>query len=440
MLPARFDSLFARLLLAQLVLVFCCVIIFSGLMIVERNILQMPQFAEVWAPAFKAAAAMPLAVESTPVVGLPEAIRSQAGPPSGLKLEITGLPAAVLLRQLLALRGVRIDEIWLVFTDGSPRFWTQVVGPDGPGVWISGSIPAVLPRWTTRTTVTFTLLLIVVVLASWNFARRVTWPLDRLRLRMQAHALSDIDSAAPPLAGPSSKAPPELIAMDAAYTQLAQRLQRNERERALLLAGVSHDLRSPLARIRLAAEMLPESSDNQDGVASITRNVDHADRLIASFLDFVRASTADLDSGEAIDLSSAARQVVKRLALPEHDLSVQAPGRLMLQRASGLLVDRLIVNLVDNALKHGALPVVVVIAVDGNAAVVTVIDAGAGLPPAGAAQLVEAFARGDASRGAPGFGLGLAVVHQIVSRLQGELSFARDDTGHRVRVRLPFTR
>ena len=83
---------------------------------------------------------------------------------------------------------------------------------------------------------------------------------------------------------------------------------------------------------------------------------------------------------------------------------------------------------------------VVVIAVDGNAAVVTVIDAGAGLPPAGAAQLVEAFARGDASRGAPGFGLGLAVVHQIVSRLQGELSFARDDTGHRVRVRLPFTR
>jgi len=440
MLPARFDSLFARLLLAQLVLVLCCVLIFSGFVIVERNTSLMPQFAEAWAPAFTAAAAMPPSVDSAPVLGLPGGIRRQAGPPSGLRLAFTGMPSAVELRQQLAMRGVLVDAVWLTFGDGSLRFWSRVVPPGEPGVWISGRVPAVWPRWTTRTTVTLTLLLIVVGLVSRGLARHVTQPLDRLRQRMQAHAQTGMDIDAPPLAGTSGKAPPELIAMDAAYTQLAQRLQRNQRERALLLAGVSHDLRSPLARIRLAAEMLPESSDNRDGVASIVRNVDHADRLIASFLEFVRASARNLDPSDVVDLVVTARLVVKRFGRPAQELRLQAPERLTLKGATGLLVDRLIVNLVDNAIKHGALPVVVDIASDGDAAFITVIDAGPGLPPSGAAQLLEAFARGDASRGAPGFGLGLAIAQQIVTRLQGELSFARDDTGHRVRVRVPFTR
>ena len=440
MLPARFDSLFARLLLAQLVLLVCCVIIFGGFVIFERNTLQMPQFAEAWAPAFRAAAARPPTAETTPVFGLPSGIRRQAGPPAGLKLNVTQVPGAVLLRRQLALRGVVVGEIWLTFTDGSLSYWAHVQAPAGPGAWLSGYAPSTLPRWTNRTTLTFGLLLIVVALVSWSFARRVTRPLDRLRRRMQAHAQTGTETAQPPLAALKDKAPPELIEMDAAYTQLAQRLRRNERERALLLAGVSHDLRSPLARIRLAAEMLPESSDNQDGVASITRNVDHADRLIASFLEFVRASAVDLGPAEAVDLAAAARQVVTRFERPGHELRVQAPDRLLLQQAPGLLVDRLIVNLVDNALKHGASPVVVDIAVDGDDAIITVIDAGPGLPQAGASQLMEAFARGDASRGVPGFGLGLAIAHQIVARLQGELSFSRDALGHRVRVRLPLTR
>jgi two-component system osmolarity sensor histidine kinase EnvZ len=440
MLPARLDSLFARLLLAQLVLVLSCVIIFGAFVITERNTLQMPHFAEAWAPAFTAAVALAPSAESAPVLGLPGGIRRQAGPPTGLRLEVTALPGPDLLLRQLGLRGVQVDAFWLVLTDGNLSFWSRVVSADAPGVWISGRVPAVLPHWTARATVTFTLLLIVIGLVSRSLARHITQPLDRLRLRMQAHAQAGAEAVAPPLAVGKRKAPPELIAMDAAYAQLAQRLQRNERERALLLAGVSHDLRSPLARIRLAAEMLPESSDNRDGVTSITRNVDHADRLIASFLEFVHAGASELDPAEVVDLAATARLVVKRFERPARELRLQAPRRLGLQGATALLVERLIVNLIDNAIKHGSLPVLVDIAGDGDAAVITVIDAGPGLPPAGAARLVEAFARGDASRGVPGFGLGLAIAQQIVSRLGGELSFARDDTGHQVRARLPFTR
>lgn len=440
MLPARFDSLFARLLLAQLVLMLSCMVIFGWFVISERNALQMPQFAEVWAPLLTAAAARPPAIDTAPVLGLPAGIQRHAGPPTGVRVEVTGWPAGKALREALAAHGVVVDQIWFSFPDGKLSMWTHVQSPAGPGAWISGLVPSLLPRWTIRTTVTFVLLLVVVAGVSWNFARRVTRPLDRLRQRMQAHALTGTEPAQPPLASLNRDAPPELAEMDAAYTQLAQRLKRNERERALLLAGVSHDLRSPLSRIRLAAEMLPESPDNQDGVVSITRNVDHADRLIGSFLEFVRASTLDLELEDEVDLAATARQVVARFERPTSSLRLLAPERLALRRAPGLLLDRLIVNLIDNALKHGRTPVMVEVLVDGADAVVRVTDAGAGLPPAEAEHLLQAFARGDASRGVPGFGLGLAIAHQVVTRLGGRLSFSHSGVGHRVQASLPMTR
>jgi two-component system osmolarity sensor histidine kinase EnvZ len=440
MLPARFDSLFARLLLAQLVLMLCCVVIFSWVVISERNALQMPQFAEVWAPVLTAAAARPPSIDATPVLGLPAGHQRHAGPPTGARVEVTGWPAGKVLREALVARGVVVDQIWFSFPDGELIMWLHVQSPGGSGAWISGLVPSLLPRWTTRTTVAFALLLVVVALVSRHFARRVTRPLDRLRQRMQAHAQTDTQPAQPPLAGRNHGAPPELVEMDAAYTQLAQRLKRNERERALLLAGVSHDLRGPLSRIRLAAEMLPESADNQDGVAAITRNVDHADRLIGSFVEFVRASTLDLDLDDRVDLAVTAREVVARFERPTSTLRLLAPDRLVLHRAPGLLLDRMIVNLVDNAFKHGLAPVVVEVLVDGADAVIRVTDAGAGLPPAGAEHLLQAFARGDASRGVPGFGLGLAISHQVVTRLGGRLSFSHGGAGHRVQASLPMTR
>jgi two-component system osmolarity sensor histidine kinase EnvZ len=236
----------------------------------------------------------------------------------------------------------------------------------------------------------------------------------------------------------SSQAPPELIAIDAAYRKLAQRLQRTERERALLLAGVSHDLRSPLSRIRLAAEMLPESADNAPGVASITRNVDAADRLTASFIEFIRAGVVPLN--EVVDVAEAARRAVAGFDRSPHELSVCAPTSLLLQQTHGLLIERLVANLIDNALKHGRTPVEVEVARSDDAVVLTVSDAGAGLPTDGAGRLMEAFARGDASRNLPGFGLGLAIAQQTVERLQGDLSFLKRAGRHQVAARLPLQR
>jgi len=101
------------------------------------------------------------------------------------------------------------------------------------------------------------------------------------------------------------------------------------------------------------------------------------------------------------------------------------------------LLERLLGNLVDNALRHGRPPVRIRLRRDGADATIDVEDHGLGIPPEARERLTQAFARGDASRGTPGTGLGLAIVRQIVQRMHGALSFENVDGAPCVRVRLP---
>lgn len=126
---------------------------------------------------------------------------------------------------------------------------------------------------------------------------------------------------------------------------------------------------------------------------------------------------------------------------PTHELVARSPERLLLRRSNCLLLDRRVVNLVDNALKHGGLPVQVHLCLVGEAMQLAVVDSGTGLPAADAEHLMQAFARGDASRGVPGVGLGLVIVQQIVTRLHGQLHFEHSpQRGHCAQVLVPLDR
>ena len=438
MIPARFDSLFLRLVLAQIVLLACTLLIFEALLRIQRNEMIAPQLAELWAPRIKAMAQYSTDTFLFQAGHLDTVIFRHAAMPQGLTLKITGFPAVAIFIGELERNGVQIHDARLVYALDHFDMWLLVQVPEAAPVWLSANVPwAVLPVWTPRLTFALILLSAVVGLFSWNFARRVTTPLAQLRRRMQAHAGKGGELPPSLQSIRDRKAPPELIEIDKAYRQLAERLQRNERERALLMAGVSHDLRSPLSRIRLAAEMLPESAGNADGVAIITRNVDVADRLTASFLEFVRASTVPLN--ETVDLSELLEQVLADFDRPAPELIAHYPAGMLLQGGNRLLIERLMFNLVDNAFKHGGSPVEVTLTDQQGWARLTVSDAGPGLPQHGAERLIEAFARGDASRGSPGFGLGLAIVQQVVVRLHGELLFAQHLNRHQVTVKLPLS-
>ena len=421
----RFDSLFSRLLLAQIGLVCVLLFVIGALFFVDRNVTIATLYADRWAPELASAAGLQSAPEArTPV------LRS-ATPPAHGRVASQNAPRFVALRQALQARGVPVDEVMLTLSGPEPMVWLHVVPEGRPAVWLGVAGQLMLPEWSRRTVLAFVLSAVLLVGVSWAFTRRLTRPLERLRTRMQTHTPGG--AALPPL-GSVSAISPEIAAIDAAYTDLLARLQQHERERAVLLAGVSHDLRSPLGRIRMAAELLPDTADVNARKASIVRNIGQADRLIESFLDYVRSGELAFD--ETVDLAAAARTVVAGFERPAHELDIAAPASLPWPRANRLLVERLLANLVDNALKHGEPPVRLSLGGDAKRAWISVTDAGQGLDPQALQRLQEAFTRGDGSRSTPGSGLGLAIVRQVVARLGGTLSFDRENGEPTVRVTL----
>jgi two-component system osmolarity sensor histidine kinase EnvZ len=338
------------------------------------------------------------------------------------------------LRAALAERGVPVDAVAINLDASAPMVWLHVAPAGGASQWMGVTGDLVISDWSWRVALGLGLGLALLAGMSWGFTRWLTRPLEQLSTRMSLPAPGGVQT------GPSQtlggiRVAPEIARLDAAFSDLLARQAQHERERAVLLAGVSHDLRSPLGRIRVAAELLPDTPDNAPRRASIIRNVAEADRLTESFLDFVRTSELTLD--ETVDLAAAARTAATRFERSSQELRVDAPDALPVPRCNRLLIERLLANLLDNAFKHGRTPVHLRVAQQAREAWLEVMDAGDGVPPAARQLMLEAFTRGDPSRAAPGTGLGLAIVRQVAARMGGSVSFVDEAGGHGVRVSLP---
>ena len=421
-------TLFRRLVVAQTIGAFALLLVFAGVFYAERNRTVAKLTAERWAPALRAAAGYGAAVSAGPAA---TEVRISDARPAGAIPSTRWAPRIVTLRSTLREAGVPAGDV--AFTRGVPHAvtWIEVAGPDGRTRWLGLQDDVVESYVFQRLLLALVLGLAIVGVASWTLARRLTGPLEALRRRIESH-----DTGTPPAAAGDGEPTLEIAAIESAWLAQADRLAHQESERSLLLAGVSHDLRSPLARIRMAAELLPETPDVAARRGTIVRNVDVADRLIASFLDYVRASELPLTA--TVDAAAVARRLLETRDEPADALALAAPARLDVPRAHELLLERLLANLVDNAMRHGQPPVLLRLSAEGGDAVLDVEDHGAGIAPEAQARLTQAFARGDASRGTAGTGLGLAIVQQIVRRMGGTLSFERVAGAPCVRVRLPL--
>ncbi|PZP28742.1 MAG: hypothetical protein DI603_18875 [Roseateles depolymerans] len=419
----RHASLFARLLLAQLGLVVGLGLVIWVLFYVERNVTVARLYAEAWAPQLAAAAGL------APPPALSGAVVERRDAPPAQARQVSALaPRFVALREALRAHGVPVQELRIELSRPQTRVWVQVADAGRPPLWLGMAGEVVAPEWSRRTVLALVLVTALVLGLSWWTARRLAGPLEALRRRIEHQ-----QPGAPYAAPPGEDLPPEVATIYSAYAELLARWQRHERERALLLAGVSHDLRSPLGRIRMAAELLPDDADSARRRAVIVRNVVESDRLIESFLDFVRSG--ELPCNESVDLAALARAAVSGFERPDEQLCLEAPATLLLNNANALLVERLIANLVDNALKHGRPPVRVrVLRRDDGRIELCVEDAGDGLPPHQLEALQEAFRRGDSARSQAGSGLGLAIVRQASTRLGARLGFEQDGRGQRVRL------
>ncbi len=432
-----FDSLFARLMLAQTILMVLVAMMFMA----SRSVVTAAPYAQLWAANLIEVVRQPpgsALLQASP--GYP--VQRQALFPSGFASHnLTVGPGFSRWQSEFALRGLAMDDIRAVHSASGTQFWFHAVQPGFDPVWLGLPAPPLGSFLSVYSAPLEPLMVVIFVGLSWWFTRHVTRPLQQLSRSIRGDVL-EIDSKGGAVASQESimhGASSEIRLIYNDYRQLLDRLRIAEIERGLLLAGVSHDLRSPLSRIRLAAELLPELTNPKPHIDVITRNVDHADKLISSFLDFVRAGS--LVMGETVDVAAVAGSVVARFECSTELLCMTlAPGRVLLGNANKLLIERLVFNLIDNGLMHGKAPVVVTVSAErgpaGNDIVqIDVCDAGIGLPAGQEAALLQAFARGDPSRSRPGFGLGLSIVQQIVARMAGTLVFMRDDLGHHAIVR-----
>lgn len=300
---------------------------------------------------------------------------------------------------------------------GAPaRLWVQARAPQRGwiGIPVLGG-PEPLRRGLLMSLVAIGALVLV---ASALFARSLTRPLHRL-----AEAASGIVAGEPPPPAPRF-ASAEILELQGALAEAAERTRVAARDRELMLAGISHDMRTPLARLRYALALEPALDDGTR--SGMERDIDELDGIVGQFIDYVRDGRDEpLDTVDLVAMLRALAEDEARqgrawtLALPD---DARLPGRpLALRRA--------LVNLFDNAARHGAAPFEATLTRVGDDWRLQVGDRGPGVPASALAALGRPFHRVDGARGTPGSGLGLASVARIAGVHGGDLALRNRDGG-----------
>ena len=215
-----------------------------------------------------------------------------------------------------------------------------------------------------------------------------------------------------------------------AFNRMQDRIRRFLTQRTEMLAGVSHDLRTPLTRLRLALAMLPQDGPLAADAADMTADVEEMERMIGGYLAFARGEQAE--QAQEIDLAAVLEEVAAGARRTGAAVSLEAPEGLMLKLRPDA-VRRAVTNLVDNARRHAA-RVALAASAAGRNVVVTVDDDGPGIPPERRESVFRPFESGAAG----GTGLGLTIARDIVRAHGGDIVLEESPLGGlRARIRLP---
>ncbi len=230
----------------------------------------------------------------------------------------------------------------------------------------------------------------------------------------------------------------EIRAVNIGFNRMARELAKVEEERAVMLAGISHDLRTPLARLRLEAEI---SVHDEEARRNMAMDIDQLDNIIDKFMDYARPEDAKVRPVDAAHI--AEREAAAFRDTTQIRILLKLPQTLHVM-ADDVELGRVFANLFENARRYGrtmdtgVAKVVVSHVQAGSDVIISVRDQGPGVPPEKLDHLTTPFFRGDAARtAATGAGLGLAIVKKALQRMGGQLELANGrDSGLLVHLRL----
>ncbi|WP_241612010.1 two-component system sensor histidine kinase EnvZ [Rosenbergiella epipactidis] len=331
---------------------------------------------------------------------LSEQMAHQLGGPTDVRVEVNKKTPVVWLKT------------WL-----SPNIWVRV-----PLTEIHQGDFSPLFRYTL-------MIMLLAIVGAWLFIRMQNRPLVALE-----HAALQVGRGQipPPLREYGAS---EVRSVTRAFNQMASGVKQLADDRTLLMAGVSHDLRTPLTRIRLATEMI--GADEQYLADSINKDIEECNAIIEQFIDYLR--TGQEIQKERVDLNTVLGEVVAAESGYEREIDNHVMSNELLLDINPLGIKRAVANMVVNAARYGNGWIRVSSGRELDRAWFQVEDDGPGIDKEQIAHLLQPFVRGDSARTTSGTGLGLAIVQRIIDAHQGELSFDTSEKGGlKIRAWLPL--
>lgn len=312
-----------------------------------------------------------------------------------------------------------VPGLWISFNVEFDDFWVVI-----PNIQVDRPFPLHWLGWAA-------LIGLLSLFGAYITAARINRPLNLLA---QAADKLRKGETAPKLPEESLN---ELREVNQTFNEMTEALVRLDAERTLLLAGVSHDIRTPLARLRLAVELLPDNK-NASMKDGMIEDIADMDNIIHQFLDFTRGIAGEEEV--MTDINELLQSLAERQSRAGRKLEVQLGPKYSIPLRP-LAMQRLLDNLVGNAYAYSKGEVVVHSTVTAEFIIISVLDRGPGIPTEQAERLLRPFERLDSARtkNEGGSGLGLAICNRIAKLHRGNLELLnRKGGGLEARLSIPI--
>ena len=307
---------------------------------------------------------------------------------------------------------------FLVSVQLNDKSWLNVIAP----------FAETLPIWSTRSLLSATTLAAAIFLLSMWAVRRVTAPLNEFS--QAAEQLGRNVNSLPI----REHGPLEVRRATQAFNKMQRRIQRYVEDRTQMLAAISHDLRTPITRLRLRSELIDDAIYRQKTLSDL----DEMEAMISAILSFAREDT-DNEVSETIDLVSTLQTICDNTAELGHEVELVANGRIPYV-CRPVSIRRCFTNLIENAIKYGK-RARVMLSTEPAGVVIRIDDNGPGIPEHLQDKVFEAFFRIERSRNREtgGVGLGLTVARTILHAHGGRIELANGSQGGLIAtVTLPY--
>ncbi|MCG9736478.1 two-component system sensor histidine kinase EnvZ [Pseudoalteromonas shioyasakiensis] len=308
-------------------------------------------------------------------------------------------------------------------------YWVEA--PQAPGYWVRVPLTGLQENNLKFLTFYLSSIGFLSVLGGWLFARHLNRPLKALQQAAVKVGVGDFSTKL------EEQGSTEVIEVTRAFNQMSRGIAALENDRRLLMAGVSHDLRTPLTRIRLATEMM---SDDEDYLREgIIHDIEDMNAIIDQFIEYLRHHKRE--ELELEDLNAIVSEVVEAEQKHHRTITFKENPSLSEVPVSMVAIKRVVTNMIENAIRYSDGDIEVETRVSSNKkfAMVVVNDHGPGIPESELETVFEPFKQGDAARGSEGSGLGLAIIKRIVDMHCGRVQLLnRPEGGLSAQIYLPF--